>query len=433
MERKRLDAKRMTLMSIAALALVATGAMGATAVLRGHADRTEAVEPITDTRPASGAEQAEHGGHSGGPGLSALADGAAAPAGQETELLVTPEAVAQADIKTVRVGTAEAASVLEVPGVVSANAYREVRVTPLVGGVVRQVHAELGMTVKRGAPLVTLFSNDLAEAQMRLLSMRAMGQADRQRLERTRELAEIGAASRQEIEEATAAYTSRATEIEAARQKLLLFGLTPAQVNALRSPEQIVSEIVVRAPIAGVVTGRSANLGVVVEPRQELLVVTDLSDVWVVGDVYEQDFRAVEVGATAVLTTAAYPDLVLKGRVSYIDPRVEQATRTAKVRVAVSNGDGRLRLGMYMNVAFRAKSGSGALTVPRGAVQTIGTRQVVYLPVDGEEGRYVERTITTGPLVGDAYTVLEGLRPGETVVSEGSFYLRAESVRNAPS
>lgn len=236
--------------------------------------------------------------------------------------------------------------------------------------------------------------------------MRAMFDAHQKRLQRTQQLIDIGAVSRQELEEAEVAAASRATEVEAARQRLLLLGLTRKQVAALRSPSQIVSDVVVPAPIDGVITSRSANLGQVVGMGEKLFMVTDLSEVWTVGDLYEQDFQTVGVGSEAALTTLAYPNLTLRGRVTYIDPRVDPQTRTAKVRVEVPNPEGRLRLGMYVTMAFSTARGEGVTAVPRAAVQTIGGRQVVFIAVPDEEGRFVQRTVTLGPLIGESYAVL---------------------------
>jgi RND family efflux transporter MFP subunit len=165
---------------------------------------------------------------------------------------------------------------------------------------------------------------------------------------------------------------------------------------------------------------------------EALFVVTDLAEVWAVGDLYEQDFQTVGAGSEAALTTPAYPDLTLRGRVTYIDPRVDPQTRTAKVRVEVPNPEGRLRLGMYVAMAFSSARGERVMTVPRTAVQTIGGRHVVFIAVPDEEGRFIQRTVTLGPLAGESYPVLQGLQPGEVVVTEGSFFLRAESVRNTP-
>src|SRR5262245_31366118 len=263
------------------------------------------------------------------------------------EVVLSPEAVSRAGITTAPAEVVASQAIIQLPGTVNADAYREVKVVPIVGGIVTRVHVELGMMVKRGAPLATLFSPELAEAQTKYLSMRAMLVADHQKLQRTQQLVAIGAASRQELEDIMAVHASHATEVEAARQRLLLLGLSQAHVEALTNPSQIVSDITVPAPIAGVITSRTANLGQVVSMGQELFVVTDLSQVWVIGGLHEQDFQTVHVGSEATLITPAYPTLTWRGRVTYIDPRVEPQTRTAKVRMEVPNAEGRLRLGMY--------------------------------------------------------------------------------------
>jgi multidrug resistance efflux pump len=166
--------------------------------------------------------------------------------------------------------------------------------------------------------------------------MRAMREADHKKLQRTEQLVALGGSSRQELEDALAVDASRATEVEAARQRLLLLGLTRKQVESLRGPNQAAAEIVVPAPINGVITGRPANLGQVVGMGEELFVVAELSEVWVIGDLYKQDLQTVRVGSEAALTTPAYPHLTLRGHVTYSDPRVHPQTRTAKVRVEVA-------------------------------------------------------------------------------------------------
>jgi RND family efflux transporter MFP subunit len=406
--RRRGTLARAWLFGLAALGLIALGAAGATVALR----RTEG----TRTPAASIA--------------SAPTPAPAEPAG-DVEVVLSPEALARAGIKMAPVTVVSSGIAVTVPGSVMANAYREVKVTPIAPGIVTKVHVELGAVVRRGAPLVTLFSSELADAQTKYMSMSALFEADHQKLERTRKLVEIGAASRQDLEEITAVHEAHATEVEAARQRLQLLGLSAEQVLALTSSSQVISTIVVPAPIAGVITSRSANLGQVVAMGQELLSVTDLSEVWVVGDLYEQDFRTVTVGSQAAITTPAYPGLTLHGRVSYIDPRVDQQARTAKARIEVPNSDGRLRLGMYVTVSFMTP-GASAVVVPRSAVQAIGDRQVVFVSAGNEDGKFIQRQVRLGSPIGDNYAVLSGLKPGETVVTEGSFFLRAEALRNAP-
>jgi RND family efflux transporter MFP subunit len=314
-----------------------------------------------------------------------------------------------------------------VPATVTSNAYRETKVNSLVGGIVRHVHAELGARVARGETLVVVFSHELAEAQMKYLSMQAMLQADHQKLTRARKLAEIGAASRQEVEEVTAVHEAHATEVAAARQRLLLLGLTTAQVDRLQDASHIVSEVTVTSPADGTILSRNVNPGQVVGAGHELLTVADLGTVWVIGDLYEKDFAAVRIGtpATIVVPAAGTP---LHGRVAYIDPRVEPATRTAKVRVEVPNREGALRLGMFVQMTFRAASGERRALVPRAAVQSIGSRTVVYVATE-DEGRFVETPVTLGTSAGDAVQVLAGVKPGDRVVTEGSFFLRAEAAR----
>lgn len=406
--RRRGRIARACLLGLVALGLIALGAAGATVALR-RTEGTRAPAASMGTTPAPAPAE---------------------PAG-DAEVVLSPEALARVGIKTAPVSAIAGGTAVTAPGSVMANAYREVKVTPIAAGIVTKVHVELGAVVKRGAPLVTLFGVELADAQTKYMSMSAMLEADHKKLERTRQLVDIGAASRQDLEEITAVHEAHATEVEAARLRLQLLGLSAEQVRGLTSPSQVVSTIVVPAPITGVITSRSANLGQVVAMGQELLSVTDLSEVWVVGDLYEQDFKTVTVGSEATITTPAYPGLMLRGRVSYIDPRVDPQARTAKARIEVPNADGRLRLGMYVTVSFTTP-GSSAVVIPRSAVQTIGDRQFVFVPAGGEEGKFIQRQVRLGSPIGDTYTVLSGLKPGESVVTEGSFFLRAEILRNSP-
>src|SRR5207245_2194699 len=164
--------------------------------------------------------------------------------------------------------------------------------------------------------------------------MKAMRNADHQKIERTQKLVTLGAASRQELEEITAIHAGHETEVAAARQRLLLLGLAPEDVSRLTDASHVVSEVTVRAPADGVVIARGVNPGQVVGAGQELFTVTDLSTVWVIDDLYEKDFPAVRVGSESTVTVPATPGTPLRGRVSHIDPRVGPATRTAKARAA---------------------------------------------------------------------------------------------------
>jgi RND family efflux transporter MFP subunit len=180
----------------------------------------------------------------------------------------------------------------------------------------------------------------------------------------------------------------------------------------------------------GVVIARAANAGLNVDPSMSLFTVADLSTVWVIADVAEQDLGRVQIGSPASVTTTAEPGVALSGSVSYIDPQIATATRTARLRVEVPNRGGRLRLGMYADVILRPVNASAAVPViPRTAVQQIGDRTVVYLSASAGSDTFIEREVHLGASEGDRVDVLAGLAVGDLIVTRGSFFLRAERER----
>ena len=416
-------------MAAAAVALLIVGAAGGVVWSERHGGaRARLAAPGRDAQtPVASPDGKSMPGMSGMPAPSGQAT--AAKTDEAVEVSLTPDAVERAGIKIAEATAQASVSAVTAPGTVMSNAYRDTKVNALVGGIVRQVAVELGADVRRGAPLAVIFSSELADAQTKYLSMRAMLEADHQKLQRTQQLVALGSASRQELEEVTAVPTGHETEVEAARQRLLLLGLSPERVTRLESASQVVSEVPVTSPADGLVIARSVNTGQVINAGQELFVVTDLSTVWVIGDLYERDFSRVRVGSAAAVTLPSMPDRVLKARVAYIDPRVDPATRTAKVRVEVPNRGGELRLGMFVTMSIQTGTTERTTVVPRAAVQTIGDRSVVYVAAEGEEGKFVERTVKLGPPTGDFVPILDGLKAGEKVVTDGSFYLRAEATR----
>lgn len=415
-----------------ALVIVALGVVLGVGVMWGE---QRVASRAGTTKVASVPQGGQASGNSSGasmPGMPGMpAKGEAPPKSDEAvEITLTPEAIERAGIKTAVVRSESAMASIRVPGTVTSNAYRDTKVNSLVGGIVRQVSVELGAKVSRGQPLAVIFSAELAEAQMKYLSMRAMFEADHQKLVRTEKLVTLGAASRQELEDVTATHTGHETEVAAARQRLVLLGLSPGAVARLTDASHVVSEVTTPSPADGMVIARTVNPGQVVGAAQELFTVTDLSAVWVIGDLYEKDFASVRVGSPATIMVPAARNLTLRGRVAYIDPRVDPATRTAKVRVEVPNRDMNLRLGMYVSLSFETSEGGSQTVVPRDAVQSVGDRSVVYVPVDGDDGRFTERSVKLGPAMGDSVQVLEGLKPGERVATAGTFFLRSEAARS---
>jgi RND family efflux transporter MFP subunit len=413
---RRRRAVRFIVGIVATAGLLALGALGGAVITERRQGRASATAPTSVASPAK-----DHAVHATTPATTTSPD-------EAVEVTLAADAIQRAGIKLTVVQATSVGGALKVPGTVTSNAYRDTKVNALVGGVVRHVGVELGAAVTRGQTLVVIFSSELADAQMKYLSMRATFHADHQKLERTQKLVTLGAASRQELDDVTAAHAAHETEVESARQRLWLLGLTPEQAARLTDASQIVSEVAVGAPADGLVIGRSVNPGQVVGAGAELFVVTDLSTVWIIGDLYEKDFASVRVGTPASVVAPSAPRRTLHGRVAYIDPRVDPATRTAKVRVEVPNRDAALRLGMFVEVTFETATAGPRVLVPRAAVQSIGSRAVVYVAT-AEEGRFVERTVQTGAVSGEHIEVVHGLTPGERVVTEGSFYLRAEAGR----
>ncbi len=354
------------------------------------------------------------------------------PTGAPLPDVVVPlsqDAIERAGIVVAPVASGTSATEIRLPGVVEPNAYRQVVVTPLVGGRVTKVSLALGDRVRRGQTLAEIYSPALAEAQTRYVSAQAMLDAHDRELLRTQKLVEIGAASRQELEKIHAEHAAQTAAVQSVRSQLELLGVSASALEKMAPGHSVSATTNVPAPIDGVVTERGANVGLNVDTATKLFTVVDLSTVWVVADVYEKDFSRVRVGTDAAVTTSAYPDLRLRGRVSYIDPRVSTETRTAKVRVEVPNPRGELRLGMYADVMVTGASGASMPMVPRIAVQNVGERTVVYLANPREPGKFTEREVRLGQTSGEQVEVVSGVQPGDMVVAEGSFFVRAERER----
>jgi len=355
------------------------------------------------------------------------ATAATPPGSGGLELALPAELVERARLGYGTVQRQALAESFRTPAIVEPNAYRETPVFPLVEGRIKKVEAQLGDTIREGQILATIFSADLAEVQMKYLTVDAnlqfhIGQADR-----FEKLARIGAVSQLELEEVVSRLREHHAEHASLRERMLLYGLTEAEVAALRGAAQVQADVPVHAPASGVITTREVNPGQVLGMRDRLFTITDLSTVWIIAAVHEQDFPRLRVGGAATVASAALPGQSWSGRISYIDPRLAPETRTARVRLEVPNPGQRLRLGMFVDVLLDTGSTQPTLAVPRTALQTRGTESIVFLPLGG--GRFAVRPVLTGPASGPLVPVLHGLREGETVVTDGSFFLKAEMGR----
>ena len=398
-----------------AAALLAAGAGAMYVLMRRDAGSSEAVAD-TASPPVVRQSPAVYAGVGNGPLPDVIVP-------------LSQDAVARAGIVATPATVGRSSTELRLPGVVEPNAYRQVLVTTLVAGRITKVVSALGDRVRRGQTMAEIYSPALAEVQTRYVSARAMLDAHDRELQRTERLVEIGAASRQELERIHAEHAAQTAAVQSARSQLELLGVSSSALDKVAPGQAVSATANVPAPIDGVVTEREANVGLNVDSATKLFSVVDLSTVWVVADVYEKDFSRVRIGSEAAITTSALPDQTLRGRISYIDPQVSAETRTAKVRVEVSNPRGELRPGMYADVLVTGAAGVSMLMVPRKAVQNVGDRTVVYLATSQEPGRFVEREVRLGQPSGEHVEVASGLQHGDVVVTEGSFFVRAERER----
>jgi membrane fusion protein, heavy metal efflux system len=340
---------------------------------------------------------------------------------------LTKDAAERAGIVVTQVTTQAATDRFRLPGVVEPNAYRQVSVTPLVGGRLISVSAQLGDRVRKAQSLAQVYSPEVAEARTKYVAAKAMLDAHDRELQRTQKLVEIGAASRQELERIHAEHAGQTAEVQSARSRLQLLGAEVEGSSASKPQENATTNV--PAPIDGVVTERLGNVGLNVDPGTKLFTVVDLSNVWIVADVYERDLQRVREGTRATVTTTAYPDRPLEGRVSFIDPQLNATTRTARIRVEVPNPGGVLRLGMYTDVEIESALPAPVLAVPKEAVQTVGDRQFVYVASLDDPTKFIERDVRLGRALGDQVEVLAGVTGGDSLVSKGSFFVRAEAER----
>jgi cobalt-zinc-cadmium efflux system membrane fusion protein len=184
---------------------------------------------------------------------------------------------------------------------------------------------------------------------------------------------------------------------------------------------------VLRAPFDGVITSYNIAPGELVNPQEDLLTVTDLSEVWVLADVYEQDLAKVRTGRDVQITVDAYPDRTFSGRLTYVSDVIDPKTRTAKVRCVVDNADGALKLDMFARIRLPSGDARQALAVPTTAVQHVDGQPVVF--VQQSPTRFERRNVQTGATAGPVLEITTGLEAGEVIAAEGTLSLKTALLR----
>lgn len=342
------------------------------------------------------------------------------------------EAYASAGIKTVPVEVRSLAAEIDTTGQVGFNEDRLAHVSPRVAGRITSVRATLGQRVARGQALAVIDSVDLGKARADYRQARAREDLTRGAFERESRLAADKISSQKEVLEARAAHLEAQAALRNAEETLRLFGLSPAQIGTLRSGEPGISLLPVASPFDGTVVEKEANLGEMVGPEQKLFTVADLRRVWIGIDVFEKDLRRVHLGDGVAAEVDAYPGETFEGKVSFIGAQVDSGTRAVRARLEIDNGGGRLRPGMFARVRLSdphtpggGAAGPPVAAVPESALQRKGSGFVAFVPAG--ERRYQQRAVRTGRRSGGFVEVLDGLKPGEQVVVQGSFLLLSEA------
>ena len=250
---------------------------------------------------------------------------------------------------------------------------------------------------------------------------------EKKRVERSRQLLKINPARRNEFDAFVREVNSKEAELSSLREKLLVLGMSASRVNRLRSPADISSTVTITSPISGSVTKRTVNSGEVVNVNSKLATITDLSTVWAIAQVFEKDLGKLRIGGGAGVSSKAYPGQYFRGNISYIDPELDQSTRTAKVRIILANPNQQFKVGMFVNVAFSEVNGRETTTpsVPESAVQLIGKDSVVFQKTK-DPNKFLIKKVETLTKKDGLIPISRGIFVGDEVVSEGSFLLRAE-------
>lgn len=351
---------------------------------------------------------------------------AGAETGPPTELVLTTRQVQQAGVVTEPVVERPLRRTIDTTGRIEIDERRLAKITSWIPGKSRIVDLRVNFTgtrVEEGEVMAELYSPELISAQSEyLVTLRA-----RSRLSGGR----VSTVSGDKL-------------LESARQKLLYWGLTPVQIDRLARSGEVLDRIPIHAPIGGTVLTRSVQEGEYVGEGELLFEIADLSELWLIADVYEEELPLVAVGQPVEITVRGIPGERFEGTVSFIDPVVQPATRTVRVRIDVPNPEGRLKPGMYARVEL-GKRFEETLAVPANAVLWSGQRSVVLVrqgegtfephevglgrkwlyPTSG--GERDERGLEFGADQRRYHAVRSGLEPGDQVVTSGAFLLNAES------
>ncbi|HEX5475517.1 MAG TPA: efflux RND transporter periplasmic adaptor subunit [Vicinamibacterales bacterium] len=319
---------------------------------------------------------------------------------------LSPQRMQSIGVQIARVERKRVDDDLRLYGNVQVDERRVAAVQSRVAGWIREVYANAtGDLVRKGQPLFTIYSPDLVTTEREYLLAR----------KNAKDLAHSPVAG---------VASGASALLLAARDRLLQWDVSPAEMTRVEQTGEVTNAIAIDSPATGYVTEKNALPNLYVHPDTRLYTVTDLSQVWVLAQVFQNDAGRIRRGATAHVTVDAYPGVTFNGRVDEVLPQVDVATRTLPVRLVFSNPGLKLRPGMYVDVRLEVPLG-WQLVVPASAVFHAGTRNLVFAYAD--DGRVTPRVVEIGPRVADQQVLLTGVQANDTIVTSAAFLIDSEA------
>ncbi len=343
---------------------------------------------------------------------------------QETPVIEIPAEKQQLiGVKTVEVSVRPLKKVIRTVGLIEYDERRLATVNTKFEGWVERLYVNYnGKYVKKGEPLADMYSPELVATQqeyINVLKWAKKGDALQSPSPGTGGRGERGNASLADM-----LSDDIKAMIEAARQRLRLWDINDVQIDRIGETGKPVRTLTLYSPVNGYVVQKIALQGMKVMPGEKLFDIADLSVLWVVADIYENELAMVKQGERAKITLSYFPDKEFSSRIDYIYPAVSGTTRTAKVRFEIPNYGGRLKPQMYTNIEVRIDLGR-KLSIPDDAVIDTGTRQIVY--VDKGEGNFEPREVMLGMRAEGMREVMTGLKAGEKVAASATFLIDSEA------
>jgi RND family efflux transporter MFP subunit len=364
----------------------------------GGTSASESMEAMAQT-PSANASSSESGA-AGDPQIGNMQET------PRTPIQLTPQRMQSIGVVIGKVESKPVNTELRFYGNVQVDERRQAYVQTRFAGWIRKVYADAtGNFIGKGQPLFTIYSPDLVSTEHEYL------------------LAKKNSESLQQSKVSGVA-SGASSLFSAAKQRLLQWEVSPAEIEKLDQGGKVITDLTVNSPVSGYITQKNALPNMYVQPETMLYTVADLSDVWVLAQVFQSDAGKIKPGDPAEVTVDAYPGRVFNGRVDYILPQLDMNTRTLPVRLVFANPGLKLRPGMYVNVCAKLPMGR-QLVVPVSAAFRSGTRNLVF--VYRGEGNIEPREVELGPQVGDELVVTKGIKAQQQIVTSANFLIDSEA------